>query len=445
MKISVLHIIIPLSLLGFAANAQTLPKVVPTTPQPTRLKVITPNQSPTVNYRLPQTPTTYRPNSRHQQQLAQYERDRLQVLEREAELNKLRADLEKRKSVQYAFSNLKNDVSRQYYRQAFEKLNQLNPDNFSIKQANFIVENAYDDDSNDYNEYSKAITNSKEFIELAMKNRGIDPNNDLAKNLTIFQFMADTLKVGDLEHKPFTYDFEDYRGQKDWRKMLVQKLIEKGSGQCNSMPRLFLILAEELNTDAYLAFAPNHSYIMFQDLKKNWYNAELTNGAITTDAIMFNANYIKSEAIINKAYATPQTKRQVMSHLYNDLAMGYLQKFGVDGFVEEMINKSLELNPNGITGNILRNNYLFALIRYVGGQLNASNERSLQPYPKALAILEKLHQQDEKLGNIGFDPVPEELYKQWLEQIKKAKEEQKKKHLEEFNNQIKLNQNKIKG
>ena len=446
MKISTLHIIILLLLIGFIANAQTLPNVVPPTPQPITFRVVTPSQSPTVNYRTPQIPTSYpNPNTRNQQQLAQYERDRQQVLQREAELKKLRADLAKRNSVHYTFPNFKNDASRQYYKQAFEKLNQLDPDNFSVKQANFIVENAYYDNGNNYNEYSKAITNSKEFIELAMKNRGIDPSNDLAKNLTIFQFMADTLKVGDLEHKPFTYDFDDYRGQKDWRKMLVQKLIEKGSGQCNSMPRLFLILAEELKTDAYLAFAPNHSYIMFQDLKRNWYNAELTNGAITTDAIMFNANYIKSEAIINKAYATPQTKKQVMSHLYNDLAMGYLQKFGVDEFVEEMIDKSLELNPNGITGNILRNNYLFSLLRYVGRQLNAPNEESLQPYPKALAILGKLQQQDEKLSNIGFDPVLEELYKQWLEQIKKAKEEQKKKYLEEFNNQIKFNKNAIKG
>lgn len=431
-------------LFPFVTSAQELPDIVPKTPTPAKFRVVNPSLSPsqvgTSTVVVPRNNMT-----RHQQQLAQFERDRQEVMQREAETKKMYADLVKRNGVQYSFPNFKNKSDRQYYKQAFEKLNQMNPDNFSVKEANFVVENAYYNNSNNYNEYEKVIKNSKDFIEQAMKQRGQDLKNNLAKNLTIFQFMADTLKVGDLEHKPFTYDFEDYRGQKDWRKMLVQKLIEKGSGQCNSMPRLFLILAEELQAESYLAFAPNHSYIMFQDLKNNWYNAELTNGALTTDAIMFNANYIKSEAIINKAYATPQTKRQVMSHLYNDLAMGYMQKFGVDEFVEEMIDKSLELNPNGITGNILRNNYLFALLRYVGRQLNAPNEQSLQPYPKALEILNKVHDQDDKLRNIGFDPIPEELYKKWLEQIKKAKEEQKKKYLEEFNNQIRMNQNKLKG
>lgn len=446
MLINLLHktTLVVIVLFSIGVSGQQLPDVLPKTPTTTPIKVITPTNSPT-QARMPSVVVPNNNRTRHQQQLAQFERDRQEVVQREAELKKVQADLVKRNGVQYTFPNLKNNPERQYYKEAFGKLNQMNPDEFSIKEANFIVENAYYNNSNDYNEYEKAIRNSKDFIELAMKDRSQDLNNNLAKNLTIFQFMADTLKVGDLEHKPFTYDFDDYKGQKNWRKMLVQKLIEKGSGQCNSMPRLFLILAEELKAKSYLAFAPNHSYVMFQDLKNNWYNAELTNGAITTDAIMFNANYIKSEAIINKAYATPQTKRQVMSHLYNDLAMGYMQKHGVDGFVEEMIDKSLELNPNGITGNILRNNYLFALLRYVGRQLNAPNEQSLQPYPKALEILNKVHNQDDKLRGIGFDPVPEELYKRWLEQIKEAKEEQKKKHLKEFNNQIRINQNKLKG
>lgn len=381
----------------------------------------------------------------NEHQFAQFEKDRLEYTQREAEKQKIQTDLISKRNIQYAIPNLKNDVESQYYKKAFDKLNQMNPDNFSVKEANFIVENAYYNNLNKYEDYERAIRQSKDFIELAMKNGKQDFNNNLAKNLAIFQFMTDTLKVGDLEHKPFTYDFDDYKGKKNWSKMLVQKLIEKGSGQCNSIPRLFLILAEELKTESYLAFAPNHSYIMFQDLRKNWYNAELTNGAITTDAIMFNANYIKSEAIVNKAYATPQTKKQVMSHLYNDLAMGYIQKFGIDGFVKEMLDKSLNLNPNGITGNILRNNYLFAQIRYVANQLQVKNIRSLRQYPKAMETLQKLQNQDEKLRNIGFDPVPDEVYKRWLEQIKKAKKEQQKKHIQKFNNQIKINRNTLKN
>jgi|GEM_PF-6378361 len=62
------------------------------------------------------------------------------------------------------------------------------------------------------------------------------------------------------------YDFVDFWGREDTRKVFVTKLLATNSGQCQSLPQLYLILAEELGTTAYLAFSPEHSYIKFQDV-----------------------------------------------------------------------------------------------------------------------------------------------------------------------------------
>ena len=185
------HFFIGFALLtNLIVSAQSLPKVAPPTPQPTNFRVITPN-SPSSTYRSPKVVIpNVNQNTRNQQQPSMYKRDRQEVLRREAELKRIKADLERKKSVQYPFPNLKNDASRQHYRKAFEQLKQLNPDEFSVKQANFIVENAYYDNTNDFSEYDKAIKNSTAFIKQAMNENGSDPNNNLAKNLTILGLLV---------------------------------------------------------------------------------------------------------------------------------------------------------------------------------------------------------------------------------------------------------------
>ena len=79
--------------------------------------------------------------------------------------------------------------------------------------------------------------------------------------------------------------------------MFVQKLLVTGKGQCNSLPKLYLILAEEIGAEAHLALSPNHSYIKFPDDEGNWHNIELTNNMLTTDAFILNSGYVKAEAI----------------------------------------------------------------------------------------------------------------------------------------------------
>src|SRR5690606_22632601 len=115
----------------------------------------------------------------------------------------------------------------------------------------------------DYEEFNSIVNQTGDFLREKMDELGYDKESNLAKNFMLFQFFSDTLEIKsrDLKHLPLEYDFEDYMGINDWSKMFVSKLLETGKGQCNSLPRLYLILAEEIGAEAFLSLSPNHSYI----------------------------------------------------------------------------------------------------------------------------------------------------------------------------------------
>ena len=124
----------------------------------------------------------------------------------------------------------------------------------------------------------------------------------------LFRAMSDTMKIKlpnmetSVMSSPVKYDFEDFKGEKDWTKMFVSKLLSTKSGQCHSLPLLYLILCEATDTEASLAFSPSHTYAKFKDQQGNWYNVELTRGRITSDAVIMASGYITAEALKNKLY-----------------------------------------------------------------------------------------------------------------------------------------------
>ena len=184
-----------------------------------------------------------------------------------------------------------------------------------------------------------------------MKDIGYSMDNELAKKMLLHAFMSGSLQVRNESGKTVqntkskTYDFEDIYGRLDWTKMFVTKLMQTNTGQCHSMPLLYLILAEELQIEAYLAFSPEHSYIKLQDNTGSWVNLELTNGYYTTDLWLLSSGLVKSEAISSGIYMTPLSKEETIAQCLVDLAQGYIKKYGGDRFVLQCVERALEYDP----------------------------------------------------------------------------------------------------
>lgn len=405
-------------------------------PQPFQFQPINPTQS---------QPNKYQPNYPKPNGLEQYERDRQRQLEQQKYLHEAYRDIEEfnRPTVSYNLPSCTSLEGAEAYRSAFSEISKMadGQKTFSIKEANFLVENAYFNNKANYQEFDKVIKQIGQFINWKMEDFGFDKNSNLAKNILLYRFFSDTLEIKSKEmvHYPFKYDFEDYLGKEDWTKMFVTKALTTNSGQCHSLPLLYLILADEIGAKAQLSFSPSHTYIKFQDDYHKWYNVELTSGMFTTDAFVLQSGYVKSEALSNKIYMQPLKENQLIAHTLYDLAKGYVSKFCYDNFVETVINKALELDPNNINAQMVLSDYKTLRFQYVISQIKVSPQH-INNYPKAKTLLDEMYAQYNLIDNLGYEDMPADEYEKWLNSLNEAKQKQQSQELfKGLNQKIKIN------
>jgi hypothetical protein len=346
-------------------------------------------------------------------------------------LNQIKRDINEIDQTNYNLPSLSNVKGTEYYRNVYDKMLSLNIENYSVKDLNFEIENAYLENSQDKLEFDQIIKNSGDYIIAKMKELKYDTQSNVAKNYMLFQFFSENLnlKANGLKHTPFKYDFVDYMGQKDWSKMFVSKLLKTKTGQCHSMPLLYLILAEQIQAEASLSFSPSHSFIKFKDQNGKWYNIELTNGMFTASSFMINSGYIKAEAIQNHIYLQNLSKQELLSEFYVDLANGYVHKFGYDNFVEKIADKALELYPKNVNAQMIKANYCAIRFEFVAKQLgiNPTDNKQLQKIknnPNAIALLQQANTEGKKVEQLGFTVMPPEAYESWLGSLKQEKRKQ---------------------
>ncbi len=154
----------------------------------------------------------------------------------------------------YFLPSLSDKAGAKAYYSAFGNLSKFNPEDYSIADATFLVENAfYNNDKNFQNTYQNYIQKATKIIQSDINKKGISDDDNASKNLAVFKYFSkDSKQNGKVVHKAIKYDFDDYWGAKDYSKMFVSKLMRTNSGQCHSMPLLYLILAEQIGAAASL-------------------------------------------------------------------------------------------------------------------------------------------------------------------------------------------------
>lgn len=310
-----------------------------------------------------------------------------------------------------------------YYNDAFieieQMLNGYKPLNF--KRAVFITENAYFKEGLNYEVFNKNIQLSKQMclrIIEANKSSGYKYSDSvkILKNYAIYSFIKDTLTLLSGEKLlPIAYDFDDFFGQTDWSKMLVVKVLETGTGNCHSLPYLYKILANELNTEAYLSLAPNHIYLKHRSKGLGWYNTELTSGEFPTDAWIKASGYISIESIKSGIYMDTISQSQNVALCAYDLAKGYFEQTNnvTDGFVLKCCDIALKYYSNNINAIILKAETLRKIydieIRYGNREIASNIFQEMQ----ALYLLGL---------KLGYREMPKEMYLAWLKSVKEQKE-----------------------
>ena len=338
----------------------------------------------------------------------------------------------------YNLSPLSDKKGTDAYYRAYDNLLKLDPNQYTLADAVFIVENAYNNNDRNFQaSYQQHIQKATSMIRQDIKKTGIDESDNAAKNLSIFKYFAeDTKQNGKVIHKAVKYDFDDYMGAKDYSKMFVSKLLKSNSGQCHSMPLLYLILAEQIGAEAFLVMSPNHSYIRFKDNDGEVLSVELTNGMFSANSFVLNSGYIKAEALKNKLYMQNLAKRDVLSQTYVDLASGYIHKFGYDEFVAKVLAKALELNPNNINATLWKSNtdqmrFMQACKRLGIDPEDKQQLQNIRNYPPLENQFLGIKAGFDYIDRSGFAQMPQEQYEHWLGSLKSTENKQKSEEIAE--------------
>lgn len=318
------------------------------------------------------------------------------------------------------------------YRTAFSELqNMLEYGKSDFKWAVFVTENAYYKQNLSYPAFSSAIENLAAVCNAWVNtNRltGYDApdSSDVLKNYAIYTVLKDTVYLLDNLpiSLPYIYDFEDFFGAEDWSKMFVSKLLQKGSGNCHSLPYLYKILADELDAAAWLSLAPNHIYIKNRCKKIGWYNTELTSGQFPTDAWVKASGYISLDAIRSGIYMDTLSLAQSVALCVYDLAKGYERQTGnyTDGFILRCCDLVLKFYPNHINSIILKAEILKKRFDVLMKTHGVQYPSQLFNDEDAKALFDEMESLYVKAVLLGYYEMPMEMYLGWLASLQSEKE-----------------------
>lgn len=343
-------------------------------------------------------------------------------------LGELNQDVNKKSA-----SSSVNNVITENYQHAVAQLQEmvfLNNNTFSITDAIFLTENTYFDQKLSLVWFTNIIKSKVELCKDIMRKEKLDSSNNLSKNYAIQKLFSEKIDHYDIKTKkvksvtPFTYDFDDYKGDRQWENMFVSKLLFTGKGQCHSLPLMYLVLAEYLDAKAYLSLAPEHSYIQFYGKKGNAYNFETTNGKLVSDSWLMQSGFINTNAIHNKTYMDTLGRKKLIASLMTDLILGYIYKFGEDHFTDETSGKIKQLDPDNLNILMLEANKLTSstmkMIRAVG----SPPLEKLSEYPAIYQQYQHLLTLYNRIDDLGYQKMPEEAYQDWLKSVEKEKQQQ---------------------
>lgn len=363
------------------------------------------------------------PALRHQFIIGQYNQDRKQQ-----QIQYVQAILSEDLRPMVSSNQAPYHAKAKPYYDAFDLISSMvKKDSFLLTRAVFLVENAWYDGELSYVAYQKKIKEHADWARLIMRQERLTPNNNLNINYAIQKLYSGKInKYGNggeviQSHKPFRYDFKDYRGDTNWTQMFVNKLLYKGTGQCHSMPLLYLLLAEHLGGEAFLSLAPEHSYIKFRDDLGNWFNFEATNGNLVSDDWLMSSGFVNAAAVKSRIFMDTLGVKELAAQILVDLVQGYRQKFGYDDFLWKAVGRILEICPNSIQAMMLKADMLLLFTKQELRKAKNPPIKDIVRYPKANEYYTALMSQYDAIDNLGYVAMPEELYQAWLRSLANEK------------------------
>ena len=355
------------------------------------------------------------------QELSQYEKLSMELLN-----DAYDSESDKRVNFSY-YSTPEFKAKTQSFDDAFNTINQglSGKKSISIREAYFQMENAFGNTYLSHDEYNKTIQQNADFIKKWLTQNGYDIKNNEALNIGIQRFMKDTLSIKIInpdsktpeqtrKHMPYRYDYVDFKAEKDHRNYYITKCLATGYGQCNSLPGVYLVLAEALGAKAYLTIAPQHSFVKYLDNKGAVHNYEPTSNYKIDDKWYQDYFHISTTAIQNGIYLDTLNKKQIIANCLQDLGFAYLTKYGIANaeFINKCVNRSMDFFPknNNIQALFLKSETLSHMLERIMHDNKINNINNIDNIPQAKEIYTALLENEKLIRQLGYQQMPEQEY-----------------------------------
>src|SRR5690606_7496940 len=213
-------------------------------------------------------------------------------------------------------------------------------------------------------------------------------------------------------HIPYYYDYIDATSEGDRRNYFVTKTLATGSGQCHTFPITYLILAEALGVNAWLAYNPMHSFIRYENNAGTVINYETTVDRFLPDAFYLETLPVMAEAQRNDLYVTNLSKKQVVASVLFDLAVNFTEEHWLSdkSFIISCMNIAEAYFPDlGFINTA--NNYLHKRL-YADALNNQVREKhiadinQIKKYPEVLKAYQDYYQYMQTISNLGIQDFP---------------------------------------
>jgi RNA polymerase-interacting CarD/CdnL/TRCF family regulator len=325
-------------------------------------------------------------------------------------------------------------VSKQkMFEDVFQKLNSMlsGKEKLSIENAYYYVENTVDNNYfSSHESYKTLIKKSVDFIKVWMKQNGRNLSDKEQVHTAIQKFMSENLsatmitgtaetgfKTHTVTHSPFFYDYNDYQAQKDARNSFVTKCWATGSGQCSSMPVIYLSLAQGLGVKAYLSLAPYHTFIKYPDNTGKIQNYEPTSNWIISDAWYQQNMFISSKAKASGIFLDTLNTKQVIADCMVNLAVQYMRTLHniEDSFVLQCLYRASDFFPkkNHIQTYFALSEYLANKLMKILKKHNADKSR-IAHIPEALAVFREMVANEDYIKMLGYQEMPAGMYDEMM-------------------------------
>ena len=316
------------------------------------------------------------------------------------------------------------------FNSAFAELKSMleGKDTLSYEKAVFITENGYYNNSLNYETFKQIIDLHTEIIKVIAENAKQEHLEEYKKlnlyqqkmfilnntNWAIFKYITDTTYLSKNKAfyiPPYMYSVDDPYGSSAWKTTQVINLLANKKGNCYALSSLFKIFSDRLNSDARLAIAPHHIYIMNRNQKGDFKNVELATKTFPGDGSIQTLTYTTHELIMSGMSQRMLSDKDAIALNLIYLAKGFEHKFNdnTNGFLLECAELALKHDSLSLNALLLKaevtENRLFSemkknkIVTVSQARKSLQTEKLLLSYEKQLSNLYK----------IGYREIPKDI------------------------------------